>query len=100
MAACFFDDDSRACAHLVAMWVAEEYRGRQVAATILRDIIDWACDAGAAGIDAGVSTGNDRARRFYEKHGFREAGARTIDAPHLGGCEHMMLLTLGDKAGE
>jgi GNAT superfamily N-acetyltransferase len=100
MAACFFDDDRRACAHLVAMWVAEEYRGRHVAATLLRDIIDWARGAGAAGIDAGVSAGNVRARRFYEKHGFKEAGTRSIDAPHLGGCEHTMVLELDDKASE
>jgi GNAT superfamily N-acetyltransferase len=100
MAGCFFDDDSRECAHLVAMWVAEECRGERVAATILRDIIEWARGAGAAAIDAGVSTGNDRARRFYEKHGFREAGARAIDAPHLDGCEHVMVLKLGDEAGE
>lgn len=94
MAASFFGGDNAAQAHLVAMWVAEEHRATRVAACILGDIVAWARAAGATEIDAGISTGNARARRFYEKQGFKEAGTRAIDAPHLEGCEHVMVMKL------
>ena len=94
MAASFFGGDNAAQAHLVAMWVAEEYRGTRVAACILGDVVAWARTAGATEIDAGITTDNVRARRFYEKQGFKEAGTRAIDAAHLEGCEHVMVMNL------
>jgi len=94
MAACAFGGGGSAPAYLGAMWVAKEYRGLGVAASLLNGIAEWARAAGANRLDAGVAKGNTRAKRFYEKRGFRDAGMRTLDAPHLKGSEYAMVMRL------
>lgn len=62
------------CPEVISMWVAERWRGTGVADELLRAVIDWAAAQGAPALCLGVADGNDRARRFYERAGFRVTG--------------------------
>jgi GNAT superfamily N-acetyltransferase len=73
---------------LGAMWVAPSWRGRGVAAALADAVIAWARSEGCARIGLWVSADSPRARRFYQRQGFRPTGqtrpfpndaTRTID---------------------
>ena len=49
--------------------VDEQYRGSDVAASLYRHACCYAKEVGCAFVTLNVWTGNDRARRFYEKMG-------------------------------
>jgi GNAT superfamily N-acetyltransferase len=66
-------DDDR---HLVAMWVAPEFRGRHVADRLVAAVADWARSNGAVTLSLWVAAGNDRARRCYLRLGFEASGER------------------------
>lgn len=71
MAGGFRDAEARDVAHLVAVWIAPEWRGAGVAAPLIEAVCAWAAETPEiARITAYVSGGNDRAQRFYEKAGF------------------------------
>ncbi len=76
MAAGFHEDDTpRTEQHLVAMWVAPAFRGRGIAALLVRAVADWAsAEAGATVLSLCVAEGNDVAQRLYERLGFTETG--------------------------
>jgi GNAT superfamily N-acetyltransferase len=59
--------------HLVGLWVAPEARGRGVADVLVRAAKDAAAAEGARVMTLCVIDDNDRARRFYERAGFRLA---------------------------
>ncbi|HUY61801.1 MAG TPA: GNAT family N-acetyltransferase [Candidatus Dormibacteraeota bacterium] len=61
---------------LVSMWVAPSWRGAGVAAELVAAVCRWAQADGAAAVLLSVSEANPRARRFYERVGFRPTGAR------------------------
>jgi GNAT superfamily N-acetyltransferase len=60
---------------LGAMWVAPPWRGREVAARLADAVIDWARRDGAARVGLWAPADNPRARRFYERQGFRPTGS-------------------------
>jgi GNAT superfamily N-acetyltransferase len=62
--------------HLVAMWVEPQRRGTTVAADLVGAVCRWARADGAVGVTLWVADGNPRARRFYERLGFRATGER------------------------
>jgi GNAT superfamily N-acetyltransferase len=62
--------------HLVAMWVAPEWRGRGVAADLVEAVQGWSEAQGASTLTLWVAANNGRARRFYERMGFRPTGDR------------------------
>lgn len=62
------------CPEVISMWVAGPWRGRGVADALLSAVIDWAASTGAPALCLAVADGNDRARRFYERAGFRATG--------------------------
>jgi GNAT superfamily N-acetyltransferase len=73
---------------LGAMWVTPSWRGRGVAAALAGAVIAWARSEGCARIGLWVSADSPRARRFYQRQGFRATGqarpfpndaTRTID---------------------
>jgi GNAT superfamily N-acetyltransferase len=73
---------------LGAMWVAPSWRGHGVAAALAGAVIAWARFEGCARIRLWVPADSGRARRFYQRQGFRPSGqvrpfpndaARTID---------------------
>jgi len=57
-------------ADLFAMWVAPPARGNGVADHLIAAALARATDLGCVEVVLEVTAGNDRARRFYERHGF------------------------------
>ncbi|HEY3505295.1 MAG TPA: GNAT family N-acetyltransferase [Actinocatenispora sp.] len=62
--------------HLIGMWVAASLRGGGVAARLVDTFLAWARERPYPGVLLWVADGNDRARRFYERFGFRGTGER------------------------
>ena len=59
---------------LYQLYVAAHSRGSGVAATLIRDAEARLAQAGVRTAWLACAIGNDRAARFYEKHGWRRAG--------------------------
>lgn len=72
--------------HLVAMWVAPEHRGTTVAAQLVEAVCAWAQRQHARSVTLWVADGNPRARRCYERLGFRSTLERQPlpSAPEIG----------------
>lgn len=72
-------DDEPDCFEVRALYVAQRVAGRDVGARLLaralRDV-EW---RGAKRVALWVLASNQRARRFYEKHGFKPDGATKLD---------------------
>lgn len=64
-------------AELSKMYVLPEFHGGP-AAELIRHVIDWATACGAPAVWLGVNRKNERAQRFYRKHGFDVTGTRTF----------------------
>jgi GNAT superfamily N-acetyltransferase len=80
-------EDGRA--RVVAMWVDPRWRGQGLAAAIIEKVCDWAAAAGYAEIQIETVPGNDRARRLYERLGFRPT-----DLPKPPGCDTVLVRPL------
>jgi len=59
---------------LGAMWVAPSWRGRGVAAALAGAVIAWARSEDCVRIGLWVPADSPRARRFYQRQGFRATG--------------------------
>jgi GNAT superfamily N-acetyltransferase len=59
---------------LGAMWVAPLWRGLGVAGMLVGAVLAWSRSEGAAAVGLWVPGDNARARRFYERQGFRMTG--------------------------
>ena len=72
--------------HLVAMWVETGQRGTTVGAKLVEAVCQWALSEGAGALTLWVADGNERARQFYERLGFRPTGERQPlpSAPEVG----------------
>jgi RimJ/RimL family protein N-acetyltransferase len=70
MAALYRLPDQKETGELVQMWVAQEYRGKRVACDLLDAVFKWASENSFRKVIAKVTKGNDRAFKFYHKHGF------------------------------
>ncbi len=68
-------------AEVLQVWVAPHYRGSQVARELLEAALRWCESNGIRRVMAAVTTGNDRALRFYSKHGFTAQGPASC-GPH------------------
>ncbi len=60
--------------HLMAMWVHPAVRGGGGGDALVDAIVDWARTEGATVVQLQVVEDNPRARRFYERNGFRLTG--------------------------
>lgn len=68
------------------IYVTAEARGTGIATALLRHAEQVVADAGHPSVWLAVVAGNDRARRFYERHGWHDEGpfdhvARTTSGP-------------------
>lgn len=63
---------------LSKMYVLPGHHGTGAAAALMQSGIDWAARNGAESVWLGVNQLNDRAQRFYRKHGFDITGDRTF----------------------
>jgi GNAT superfamily N-acetyltransferase len=72
------DETDPAVVHLMAMWVHPEIRGSGGADELVAAVVAWARSEGANLVRLNVIEGNDRARHFYKRNGFRNTGQETI----------------------
>ena len=63
-------------AEILSLGVAPKDRGKGVAATLLKAVVDGARSAGARILFLDVAADNAAARRLYERAGFRPVGRR------------------------
>ena len=68
----------RPTAELNKIYVLEIEHGGGTAAALLNSVIDVATRRGASSLWLGVNQENQRANRFYEKHGFAKVGTKTF----------------------
>jgi ribosomal protein S18 acetylase RimI-like enzyme len=72
------DESEPAVVHLMAMWVHPNIRGSGGADELVAAVIAWTRSVGAKLVRLKVIQGNDRARGFYERMGFRTTGREEI----------------------
>ena len=61
---------------VISTWVAREHRGAGVGEALLGAALEWARAAGATELTLSVTMGNETARRFYERLGFKPTGTQ------------------------
>lgn len=64
--------------HLMAMWVHPDARRTGAADSLVSSVKDWAEEAGARQVRLNVVQSNGRARRCYERAGFRATGRQGV----------------------
>jgi ribosomal protein S18 acetylase RimI-like enzyme len=72
----YVEEGREAERQLVSMWVDPRARGTGVAALLVAAVREAAATEGARVLTLFVADGNDRARRLYERLGFRSTGER------------------------
>lgn len=78
------DDDvqravpSRPAVEVSKLYVLPDHHGAGVSAALMRAALAEAAELGAACVCLGVNQQNQRAQRFYAKHGFRVNGTKTF----------------------
>ncbi len=72
------DATDPAVVHLMAMWVHPTIRGSGAADALVEAVLAWAKSQGAAVVRLNVMQANHRARRLYERCGFRITGRESI----------------------
>src|SRR5215831_19187960 len=65
------DPNDKTIAHLMAMWIHPALRGSGAADSLVAGHVAWARSVGARSVRIDVFATNARARRLYERHGFR-----------------------------
>lgn len=70
--------DDPGSAFLIAMWVHPVLRGTGAADKLVACVLSWARAEGASGVWLHVDKGGDRARRCYERKGFRATGHEIV----------------------
>lgn len=63
---------------LSKMYVLPNHHGTGAADALIRAGIAWATERGAPAVWLGVNRNNERAQRFYRKHGFEVTGTRSF----------------------
>ena len=69
---------ARPAVELSKMYVLPDAHGSGVSAALMSAALDGATAQGAASVWLGVNQHNDRAQRFYAKHGFAITGTKTF----------------------
>jgi ribosomal protein S18 acetylase RimI-like enzyme len=83
--------------HVISMWVAPQARGAGLADRLIGAVVRHARAQNAPTLTLWVTDGNDRARAFYQRAGFRSTGRRQQVRPEEPGLwEEEMLLVLAD----
>ena len=82
---------------LISMYVAPPGRGRGVGDHLVREVEQWARQAGAATLRLAVVEGNGNAWALYRRNGFRDTGELGDLMPDGVRREHVMTRTLVDE---
>ena len=72
------DPDDPAIVHLLAMWVHPLLRSTGAADALVAALLTWALERGALRMQLMVISSNERAQRFYTRHGFRLTGHQAM----------------------
>jgi len=64
--------------HLMAMWVHPVIRGSGASDDLVAAVAVWAGSEAARVVRLDVMQANERARRFYARHGFRPTGHEEV----------------------
>jgi ribosomal protein S18 acetylase RimI-like enzyme len=72
------DATDPAIVHLMAMWVHPALRGSGAADALVAAVLSWARESRARVVRLAVVQANDRARRCYERNGFRATGTQSV----------------------
>lgn len=72
------DKDDPTVVQLLAMWVHPDVRGAGAADLLVSSVKAWAAQVGATQVRLNVVEGNHRARRCYERSGFRATGRQGV----------------------
>jgi GNAT superfamily N-acetyltransferase len=72
------DANDALAVHLMAMWVHPGLRGTGAADALVSSVKAWANEIGATQVRLNVVERNTRARRCYERSGFRATGRRSV----------------------
>lgn len=72
------DTHDSSVVYLMAMWVHPDVRGTGAADLLVSRVKAWASEVGAKEVRLNVVEGNDRAKRCYERAGFRDRGRRGV----------------------
>jgi ribosomal protein S18 acetylase RimI-like enzyme len=83
-----------AVVHLMAMWVHPALRGSGAASALVQSVVAWAEERDASSVRLDVIEDNHRARRLYERHGFRTTGHISV-RPRDGARELQMERRIG-----
>lgn len=80
--------------------VASDYYGTGIAEALMKGMETWAVASGVSRIELTVMTHNKRARRFYDRLGYREEGIKRGSARIEGEWvdEYLMAKLFGDLA--
>ena len=78
------DESDAAVVHLMSMWVDPALRGSGAAEALVASLLEWAETEGARHMRLAVIQTNDRARRFYQRLGFRENGRHGVRDREVG----------------
>ena len=78
--------------NLVALWVDPNWRGRDIAATLVGSVVGWARAGSVQRVKLWVTDGNESAQRLYRRAGFEETGVRkpVPSNPALTGVEMVL----------
>ncbi len=74
MAAGFAAEGTPRTWHLVSMWVEPSSRRSGLGSDLVEVVAEWAEGEGAPVLSLGVASGNENAKRLYEKTGFSFTG--------------------------
>lgn len=69
---------ARPAVELSKIYVLPDSHGGAVSSALMRVGLDYAADRGAASVWLGVNQENQRAQRFYRKHGFTVSGTKSF----------------------
>jgi len=72
------DEQVAGIVHLMAMWVHPDVRGSEGGEALVAGVLAWARSEGATAVQLQVVEDNLRARRFYERNGFRLTGRESV----------------------
>lgn len=72
------DQQDSSVVHLMAMWVHPDARGTGAADILVTSVKSWAVEVGATQVHLDVVEDNLRARRCYERAGFRATGRQSV----------------------
>jgi ribosomal protein S18 acetylase RimI-like enzyme len=74
--------DSERPVEVLRLYVLEAFHGRRHAHTLLTTALDYAREQGHDLVWLGTSVVNERAKKFYGKQGFTEAGTKSFVVGH------------------